>query len=160
MVARLQNLGSGTAIYYGSLAGMWVMLIHKPPVEADMLLSKPALARMVEIEPQGFPTLTWILPSAGFYLDPPTKKAAGTITAEFSKSILSRATLIDATGFQAAAVRALVTGVGLFTRSPSPGKVFTDLESTVAWSLSHHPNPPQARAEFIVRTLRNATARL
>jgi hypothetical protein len=159
MAATLQDLGSGAAIYYGNIAGIWVMLMHKPPLEMDMLLAKPSLNRMVKLAPQGFPSLTWIMPSAGFSLDPPTKKAAHSITGEFSKNILSRATLIDANGFQAAAVRALVTGVGIFTQSPNPGKVFTDLESAVAWSMRYHPNPPPVRAEFIVRTLRNQASR-
>jgi hypothetical protein len=153
MAAVLQNLGSGSAVYYGSIAGIWVMILHKPPVEADMLLAKPSLVRMSRSEPKGFPTLTWIMPSAGFWLDPAAKKVAGNITAEFSESILARATLIDAIGFQAAAVRAIVTGIDLFTRSPSPGKVFTDLESTVAWCLSLHPSPPAVKADLIVRAV-------
>ncbi len=160
MPAKLQNLGSGPAIYYGSIAGIWVMMLHKPSAESDMLLARPSLARMSRNHPQGFPTLTWIMPSAGFSLDAASRKAAGVITAEYSQSILARATLIDATGFQAATVRAIVAGIDLFARSPSPGKVFTELASSVDWCLGLHPSPPAIAADSIVLALRQQAAQL
>jgi hypothetical protein len=134
MVAVLRNLGSGSAVYYGDLGGIWVMILHRPPNEAEMLLARPALVRMTKQFPGGFPTLTWILPSAGFSLDSASKEAATKITSEFAASILSRATLIEGSGFQAAAVRAIVTGIDLLSRTTSPGKVFADLVSALEWS--------------------------
>lgn len=129
----LRNLGSSGAVQYLRADGIWVMVLHSPPVEADMLLARPSLSQMKKTDPSGFPTLTWILPSAGFSLDAASKDAAAKITSEFSTSILARATLIEGSGFQAATVRAIVTGIDLFSRTKSPAKVFSELEESVLW---------------------------
>jgi hypothetical protein len=162
MRERLQELASGSAVFYGRVGGLWVMILHKPPVEADMLLARGSLMQMARSEPHGFPTLTWILPSAGFSLDAPSKEAAAKITSEFSKSILARATLIEGTGFQAAAVRAVVTGIDLFSRTTSPGRVFAELEATVAWCVSLRPakSPSTLSASLITRALEETVASL
>ncbi len=157
----LRNLGSSGAVYYGDVAGTWTMILHRPPQQADMLAARPTLARMARAYPAGFPTLTWVLPSAGFSLDAASREAASQVTAEYAKSILSRATLIEGTGFQAAAVRAIVTGIDFVSRTTSPGKVFADLESSLAWSEGYLPSSPYAAPLLeLAAALRDQVAKL
>lgn len=115
------------------------MLIFAPPVVADMRLSRPTLRAMTERYPDGFPTLTWVLPGAGLSMDGESRKVAAEITNEYEPSIRAQATLIEGTGFQGAAVRAIVSGIDLMTRSRAPKKVFGEVRPAVDWCLTHRP---------------------
>jgi hypothetical protein len=120
------------------------MLMFAPPVVSDMLPARPSLKTMSQKHPQGFPTLTWVLPSAGFSMDSETRKVAATITDEFVTSIAAQATLVEGVGFQAAAVRAIIGGIDMMTRSRSPKKVFAEVRPSIDWCLSCCP--PRATA--------------
>jgi hypothetical protein len=95
---------------------------------------------MSERYPRGFPTLTWILPSAGFRMDNAARDAASEITKAFASAIRSMATLIEGTGFQAAAVRSIIGGLDLLTRAEAPRKVFSELPTALSWSNTFYPD--------------------
>jgi hypothetical protein len=122
-------------VLYGDCGGVWVMLMYAPPVLADMLVARPSLRSMFERHPAGFPTLTWVLPSAGYSMDGETRKAAATITGEYEAAILGQATLIEGSGFQAATVRAIVSGIDMMARAKAPKKVFGELRPCVGWCI-------------------------
>ncbi|MFO0757110.1 MAG: hypothetical protein U0359_11510 [Byssovorax sp.] len=128
-------LQRGATTVYGLIGGLWVMVLFAPPTAGDMLLARPALAAAARRFPGGFPTLTWVLPEAGFQMDAETRRAASTVTREFSAQILGEATVISATGFHAAAVRAVLTALDLMVRASYPKKVFSDLEEAVGFSI-------------------------
>jgi hypothetical protein len=88
---------------------------------------------MAERSPKGFPTLTWILPSAGFTMDSDARHTAAEVTQAFDKEITAMATLIEGSGFQAAAVRAIISGLAVLERTQAPRKVFSELAPAVAW---------------------------
>ena len=75
---------------------------------------------MARREPKGFPTLTWVTLAAGLSMDADARKAA----VEVTKQILAQATIIEGAGFQAATVRAIVTGLDAMSRSEAPKKTF------------------------------------
>lgn len=120
------------------------MVLFAPPVVADMLPARPSLKSMSQKYPEGFPTLTWVLPSAGFSMDGETRKVAAVITTEYASSIRAQATLVEGVGFQAATVRAIIGGIDMMTRSRAPKKVFGELRPSVDWCLSCCP--PQGLA--------------
>jgi hypothetical protein len=99
---------------------------------------------MSERYPDGFPTLTWVLPQAGDSMDSDARNAATEVSEELDRWILAEATLIVGTGFRAATARAIVAGLDLVSRSSSVKKVFADLPEAVAWCLS------QRRARDVV----------
>lgn len=132
----------GSAVVYGACAGVWVMLMYAPPIASDMHLARPSLTAMQKKHPAGFPTLTWVMPTVGYKMDAETRAAASTITDEYVDSILAQATLIEGAGFQSAAVRAIVAGIDLMTRSRSPKKVFAEILPCVEWCLAHRPKTP------------------
>jgi hypothetical protein len=94
---------------------------------------------MLQRHPDGFPTLTWVLPSAGFSMDADARNAATDVTKEYDDSILAMATLIEGTGFQAAAVRAIVSGMDLVARAKAPKKTFAEVAPTVDWCVTLRP---------------------
>lgn len=117
------------------------MTLFAPPTLDDMLLARGALATMAKRRPQGFATLTWVLPQAGYRMDDATRKAASDVTRAFAKSILAEATLIEGTGFQAAAVRAIISGLDAMSRTGGEKKVFSDLAAAVAWCADRGSGP-------------------
>ena len=133
MPAEFEPLQRGAAVVYGACDGLWVMTIFAAPTKADMLLARPALAAMTKREPAGFATLTWILPSAGFKMDSDARKSAADITKVYEKQILAIATLIEGTGFQAAAVRGIIAGMDSVSRGTK--KVFSELSPAVEWCV-------------------------
>jgi len=45
-------------------------------------------------------------------------------------------------GFQAAAVRAVMTSISLFTRSALPSRIFSSTDDAVSWMRRNHPGMP------------------
>jgi hypothetical protein len=126
----------GSTTIYGECGGIWVMNLHEKPTVADMLLARPSLKTMQQRHPDGFPTLTWVLPSAGFSMDADARTAATDVTREYNDAIVAMATLIEGSGFQAAAVRAIVSGMDLMARAKAPKKTFAEVVPSVAWCVS------------------------
>lgn len=163
MSDRWEELGRTHAVLYGGVGGIWVMILHAPARESDMRAAGPALAKMREGEPKGFPTLTWVLPSAGLSMDAAARKAAAEVTDAYAQWNIARATLIEGKGFQAATVRAIVSGIDMVSRATSPSKVFAHLDETVAWCIAHRSTGAVDRAtsaDAIVRALHAARAPL
>ncbi len=156
MTALAEPLSRSAGVLYSACGGIWVMMMHAPPVAADMLAARPSLLAMSERFPGGFPTLTWVMPGAGFSMDAEARKLASKITVEFNALILAQATLIEGTGFQAAAVRAIIAGIDMMTRSTAPKKTFDRLRPSVDWCLTLRPPPADATAAAICAALEAA----
>lgn len=52
------------------------------------------------------------------------------------------AVVYEGHGFRAAAVRAVMTSIGLFTRSALPSRVFSSTDAALQWMRGHHPDVP------------------
>lgn len=163
MSDRWEELGRTGSVLYGAIGGLWVMILHAPSAEADMRAAGPALAKMRTLEPQGFPSLTWVLSSAGLSMDGPARKAAAEVTDAYAEWNIARATLIEGSGFQAATVRAIVSGIDLLSRAKSPASVHAHLDDGVAWCVAHRSKSAVDRTtppDVIVRALHAARAPL
>ncbi len=151
------ELERGTTTLYGACGGLWVMIVFGSPTNADMLLARPSLAAMKRRHPEGFPSLTWVLPTAGYRMDHEARVTAATVTAEFDGTIRAQATLLEGTGFQVATVRAVIAGLDMMSRSSAPKRTFSELEAAVTWCL--HRLPPGAApgsASAVARAVRAA----
>lgn len=135
MSARFEELERTEGVVYGACAGIWVMMLFAEPKLRDMAAARPALSAMARRCPRGYPTLTWVLPQAGFKMDADARHLATEITREAQPNIVAQATLIEGSGFQVAAVRAIVSGMDLMARTKAPRKVLSDLPEAVAWCL-------------------------
>lgn len=144
MGVELDRLERGSSVLYAGCGGIWVMILHASPAKADMLLARPALAAMKRKHPTGFPTLTWVLPEAGFRMEHDARQAAAEVTQQYDAVIRAQATLIEGSGFQAAAVRAIVSGLDVMSRSASSKRVFSELAPAVAWCLERSAQPAPA----------------
>jgi hypothetical protein len=135
MAATFDLLEQSPAVTYAACGGIWTMVLTAPCNAADMLLARPSLAKMLQREPAGFPTLTWILPAAGINLPADARKAAAEITAAFDAHNRGRATIIEGTGFGAAAIRSIIAGIDMVSRTTQPGQVFAAVPEAVAWCV-------------------------
>lgn len=139
MSVRFDRLEQGSGVLYGTVGGLWVMILVGKPTAPDMLLARPALTSMARREPKGFPTLTWVTLSAGLAMEADARKAAADVTDQFAKSITAQATIVEGAGFQAATVRAILTGLDAMSRSTAPKKTFGDALAAVEWCLDKRP---------------------
>ena len=139
MASSFSLLNRSAGVQYGECGGVWVMMLFAPPSADDMRAARPTLRAMSDRFPDGYPTLTWVLPGAGFSMDAEARKLAATITDEFSSAILAQATLVEGSGFQAAAVRAIISGIDMMARSKAPKKVFGELRPSLEWCLPFCP---------------------
>jgi hypothetical protein len=139
---RFEPIEKTKAISYGMAGGIWVMTLFAPPALEDIEGARGSLAAMTKRYPMGFPTLTWVLPEAGFRMDTDARRAASEITRSFKQWIVAQASLLEGTGFQVATVRAIIAGLDLVTGSRSPKKVFAELPEAVDWCLSQRPGMP------------------
>lgn len=132
-------LERGPAALYGDSGGVWVMILHTKPLAADMELARPSLKAMRDRHPDGFPTLTWVLPTAGLSMDSDARQTAARVTKAFDASIRSMATLVEGEGFGVAAVRAIIAGIDLLSRAAAPKKTFATLNDAIAWCVTLRP---------------------
>lgn len=142
---RLDVLQRGASILYADASGLWVMVLFAPPKHEDILLARDSLRAMKRRYPEGFPTLTWVRSTAGLSMDADSRKSSAVITSEFAEQIAAQATLIEGNGFQAATVRAIISGIDMLARSKSPKKVFSELKDAIAWAFSHSPRAETLR---------------
>ena len=139
MGTDFETLQRGATVIYGACGGIWVMTVFAKPGAADMHLARAALKTMQQRHRDGFPTLTWVLPEAGYSMDADARAAATQVTQEFNPAITAMATLIEGQGFQAAAVRAIVSGMDFVARAKAPKKVFAELSPSVSWCGAMRP---------------------
>lgn len=132
---QLEILAEADAVTYAACGGLWIMLMHRPPGVDDMTAAVPTLQRMATLAPEGFGTLTWVLPAAGFSMDGATRTTAAEIAKTYDRLIRAQATLIEGQGFQAASVRMIITGLDLLSRPSSPTRVLSHLRDAVAWAV-------------------------
>jgi hypothetical protein len=157
MAEQFDELARGDSVLYGGCGGIWVMVLFAPPTKPDMLLAGPTLAAMRRRVGHPFPTLTWVLSEAGYRMEADARKAATDVTTEHAASLSAQATLVEGAGFQAAAVRAIISGLDAISRTGGKKSVFSDLGDAVAWCLDfrHDPHAP-ANEATIVQALEEA----
>jgi hypothetical protein len=161
MAAGFEELGHTSAVLYGESAGIWVMILYAPPVKADMLAAGPTLAAMQRKSPEPFPTLTWVLDSAGYRMDADARQAATDVTKSFAAAIGAQATLIEGAGFQGAAVRAIIAGMDAVSRTAAKKKVFSALGPATSWCLeSRVGGLAQADAAAVTKAIGDGCTRL
>ncbi len=146
-------LERGEGVVYVEAGGVWVMALFSTPSTADMLLARSALQKMADAHPGGFATLTWILPEAGYRMESEARQAASDVTKRFDRSIRAQATLIEGSGFQAAAVRAIIAGLDAMARTSSTKRTFSELAPAVAWCLAEVPQRPPPSASDVTKQL-------
>lgn len=156
MSASFESLQRGSGVVYGACGGIWVMMVFSPPSVADMELARPALRTMRLRHSGGFPVLTWVLPGAGLAMDGDARRAAGAVTKEFVGSFTAQATLIEGSGFQAATIRAIISGIDMLARSPAPKRVFGELAPSVTWCVANRPTSAVGSGDAVLAALESA----
>ncbi|HZS40192.1 MAG TPA: hypothetical protein VFF06_25350 [Polyangia bacterium] len=95
-------------------------------------LSRDGLKALAARQPSGIALLNIVEPSAPA---PPSevRGALARILTEFGHELKCSAVVHEGSGFRAAAVRGVVTGLTLLARQPFPHKVFATVDEASAW---------------------------
>lgn len=159
-MAALVELARTPGVLYADCGGVWVMILHRPPTAQDMRGARAALEAMTASHPKGFASLTWVLESAGFSMGADARAAATEVTRAFAHVNVAEATVIEGSGFFAAAVRAVITGLHAMARTNSVKGTFGDLREAAAWCVERRPTPQGPSANAITAALLAARAQL
>ena len=128
----------------------------------------PRLRRVGEIQnelarkwPKGFVALA-LIRSANANLPADVRAEAEKLSKEPAANLKAIAQIIYGTGFAAAAIRSVATGMVLIARHPRPTKIFGTLEAAATWLVPHMnalPEPADKIAETaLVRNVRDIIA--
>jgi hypothetical protein len=112
---------------------IWVMILSATPTAERMRMAGPTLTAMKAAYPSGFATITYILPSAGVMMDAAAREAAAETTRAHADVIRIIANVVEGTGFTAATVRAVLSGLHLLTRLQTPERTFASGEQAFEW---------------------------
>lgn len=138
------------------------MLIDDGRGRASDYADLPSIARAVQAQyPNGFGVLIVIPPDAV----PPSDEVRSTINhtlVEVEQSIRCVCWLIEGAGFQAAMVRAVLTGMRFLTRAAYTRHVSVDLQHALTWMLSQLAAGPQRMTDVPVAAefVRSALAKI
>jgi hypothetical protein len=137
---------------------VFINVWREPSTMAQLELLREHEQALVEHEAGGaIMVMTVLLPSS-YMLGTRERKEVDSLARQFAPSTRAHAYVIEGSGFRTAAVRALIAGINLITRTGQMTKVFEDAVHAAAW-LEQHAGPAQVvRASEVMEALAEAKA--
>jgi len=105
--------------------------------------------------PKGFVALA-LIRSANANLPADVRAEAERLSSQPSASLRAIAQVIYGTGFAAAAIRSVATGMQIVTRQPRPTKIFDTLENAAAWLEPRVAELPEPKGTLAAADLARA----
>ncbi len=103
-----------------------------------------------------FGYLAVVEPDAKFLLPPDIREGVQANVKRFSSRIAGAAVVFEKTGFQATALRSVVTAINFASRATHPNQLFADLRDGISWlSQLTGGEPTAARLLGIAKMLRS-----
>jgi hypothetical protein len=137
---------------------VFINVWREPSTLAQLELLREHEAALVEHEAAGvIMVLTVLLPSA-FTLGTRERKEVDALARQFAPSTRAHAYVIEGSGFRTAAVRALVAGINLITRTGGLTKVFEDTVHAAEWLEAVAAPEQVVRANEVMRAVAEARA--
>src|SRR5262249_32667704 len=130
--AELHYADEGHAI--GSVANVFINVIRKPATIEMIRETRRQVQRHFRRWNNVCLAMTVLEPGAAQTVPREVREESAALTADFKS--LAAATVIEGSGFRAAATRTAVTTIFLFSRPPYPYKVFGDLVEGATWVLA------------------------
>lgn len=128
-----------------------------PTTESVVILTE-GLRTLLKRCPQGVALLTIIEPDAPMP-DSPARKAIAASMADYQYSIRAAASVYEGTGFAAAAVRSILTGMGLFIHQPFPMKIFATVDEATGWMVPFLRGPAEMTSESLGKVVESLRPR-
>jgi hypothetical protein len=148
----VQVLGIDDNHVVGNVWNVSVLVWGKETTMGGVASAERAIAAHAARHPEGIGLLTVVEEIA----DPPNaevRKALGLMLTSMAGKVKRSAVSQEGTGFRAAMVRGVVTGLMLLTRVPFPHKVFDNADTSVTWIVAGLPARP-AEASLILAGVR------
>jgi hypothetical protein len=136
---------------------VFINVWREPSTLAQLEVLREHEAALVEHERAAIMVLTVLLPSA-FTLGTRERKEVDALAKQFAPSTRAHAYVIEGSGFRTAAVRALVAGINLITRTGAATRVFDDVVHAAEWLEAEAAPSQVVRAAEVVRAVMEARA--
>jgi hypothetical protein len=137
---------------------VFINVWREPSTLAQLDLLREHEAALVEQERAGMIMVLTVLMPTAFTLGTRERKEVDLLAKQFAPSTLAHAYVIEGTGFRTAAVRALVAGINLITRTGGITKVFEDAVHAAAWLEAHAAPAQVVRAVEVLHAVAEAKA--
>lgn len=141
--------------YVIAVAGRYLVQIHRQHMTATgVSLMRRALTDLANEYPT-FGYLAVVEPDAQLLLPPDIREGVQANAKRFSSRFSGAAVVYEKTGFQATALRSVVTAINFASRATHPNHVFGDLREAISWlSQLTGGEPTAARLLGITKLLR------
>jgi hypothetical protein len=141
-------------VYIIAVAGPYVIQIIEQQTLTSVSVLRRAIADLCTRNDQvGFVGI--FEPNAKLALTPDVREGVNALIRRYSPRFSGAALIYEKQGFQATAIRSLVTAVNIASRAQHPNRVFSDLREGMSWvSRLTAAEPTPAGLVQIVQTLR------
>jgi hypothetical protein len=144
------------------IAGRCILTYSNQPPDAKYFTAFATAAARVSEQHAGRLAVITIIDSATPIPDESTRKLIQTTMQRYASAIERFAYVVEGRGFAAAAIRSVISVLGLAARTPYRQKVFASVEEAEVW-LAHAPPQPgsapaTSRLSPLARTMRDKVA--
>ena len=137
----------------GSVGNVFVNVVHRPATLEMLRETRRQVQRHFRRWNGVSVAVSVLEPGAAQSVPREVREASAALAAEFKS--LAAATVIEGTGFRAAATRTAIASMFLIARAPFPHKVFGDLSEGAGWVIATGARtaPIAATSEDVVRAV-------
>ena len=142
--------------YVIAVAGRYLVQVVRQQLNVTGVgLLRRALTDLTNVYPT-FGYLAVVEPEASLLLPPDVRDGVQAMVKRFSSRFAGAAVVFEKTGFQATALRSVVTAINFASRATHPNKVFADLREAISWLTPlTGGEPTAARLLGITKLLRS-----
>ena len=143
--------------YVAAVAGRYVVYIVKQRTTAvSVSLLRRAYTDLSEAYPT-FGCIAIVEPEAQFTLAPDLVESVNALVKRFSTRFTGLAVVYEKSGFQATALRSVLTAINFASRSSYPNHVFSDVRQAISWIAPLTPGEPTpTRLQHLTKILRES----
>lgn len=123
---------------FASCGPILLMVWRRETTRPGVMKARRAILALAERHPGGL-GLVMIVESTAEVPSGEVRSALSQALGDFGPLVRRSALIHEGTGFRAAAVRAIVTGISLVARQPYPHQVFDRVELAVTWVVQGLP---------------------
>jgi hypothetical protein len=137
-----------------AVLGSCALIVHLQPVTHPVIHAMARAYGKASSRAEKFGHVCIIEPNAGLLPPGDIRPALGDLIQRFDKRLAAAAIIYEENGFMATAVRSIVTGICMVSRTTHPSRVFANAVNACAWVGAALPGPGAPRHSELLQSLR------